>query len=162
MLMTRRSRDRLIFNIGIPILVRWHLYNETAPRSSAHNFSCTMADWVLTLCVARSFAAMLCAIIHYKGFRYCTQGRVTHICVSKLIIIDSDNGLSLVGAIIWTIARILLIRPIGINFSEILIKIHEFLVKKMRLKMSSAKWRPFCLGQNVLTCPPSSSNKLSH
>ena len=26
----RRSRDRLIFNMGIPILVRWHLYIEMA------------------------------------------------------------------------------------------------------------------------------------
>ena len=29
----RRSCDRLIFNMGIPILVRRHLYIETAPRS---------------------------------------------------------------------------------------------------------------------------------
>ena len=34
MLKVRRSRDRLIFNIGIPILVRRHLYIETAPRTS--------------------------------------------------------------------------------------------------------------------------------
>ena len=27
----RRSRDRLIFNMGIPILIRHHLYNEMAP-----------------------------------------------------------------------------------------------------------------------------------
>ena len=27
----RRPRDRLIFNVGIPILVRWHLYIETVP-----------------------------------------------------------------------------------------------------------------------------------
>ena len=31
MLKIRRSRDHLIF-MGIPILVRWHLYIETAPR----------------------------------------------------------------------------------------------------------------------------------
>ena len=31
MLKTRRSRDRLIFNIGIPILARRHLYIETPP-----------------------------------------------------------------------------------------------------------------------------------
>ena len=31
MLKIRRSRDRLIFNMGIPILVRWHLHIETAP-----------------------------------------------------------------------------------------------------------------------------------
>ena len=32
MLKMRRSRDRLIFNIGIPILVRRHIYIEAAPR----------------------------------------------------------------------------------------------------------------------------------
>ena len=31
MLKIRRSQDRLIFNMGIPILVRQHLYIETAP-----------------------------------------------------------------------------------------------------------------------------------
>ena len=34
---------------------------------------------------------------------------------------------------------------------EILIGIQTFPFKKMHLKMSSAKWRPFCLGLNVLT-----------
>ena len=79
-------------------------------------------------------------------------GRVTHICVSKLIIIGSDNGLSpdRRQAIIWTNAGLLLIGPLGTNFTEILIKILEFSFKKMRLKLSSAKWRPFCLGLNVL------------
>ena len=32
MLVIRRSWYRLIFNTGIPILVRWHLYIETAQR----------------------------------------------------------------------------------------------------------------------------------
>ena len=36
---------------------------------------------------------------------------------------------------------------LGINFSEIFIKIQRISIKKMHLlKMSSAKWRPFCLG----------------
>ena len=79
-------------------------------------------------------------------------GWVTHICVSKLTIIGSDNGLSpgRRQAIIWTNAGILLIRTIGTNFSEISSEIHAFSFKKMQLKMSSAKWRPFCLGLNVL------------
>ena len=79
-------------------------------------------------------------------------GRVTHICVSKLTIISSDNGL-LSGwrqAIIWTNAGKLLFGPPGTNFSEILIEIHTFSFKKMHLKMSSGKWRPFCLSLNVL------------
>ena len=52
-------------------------------------------------------------------------GRVTHICVSKLTIIGSDNGLSpdRRQAIIWTNAGLsLLIGPLGTNFSEILIE----------------------------------------
>ena len=80
-------------------------------------------------------------------------GRVTHICVGKLTIIGSDNGLSPERrqAIIWTNAGILLIGPLGTNFSEILIGIQTFSFKKMHLKMSSATWRLFGLGLNELT-----------
>ena len=79
--------------------------------------------------------------------------RVTHICVSKLNTIGSDNGLSpgRRQAIIWTIDGILLIGPLGTNFSEILIGIQTFSFKKLHLKTSSAKWRLFCLGLNQLT-----------
>ena len=73
-------------------------------------------------------------------------------CVGNLTIIGPDNGL-LPGrpqAFIWTNAGILLIGPWGTNFSEILMGIQTFSFKKMHLKMSSAKWRPFCLGLNVL------------
>ena len=72
-------------------------------------------------------------------------GRVAHICVRKIIIIGSDNGLSpgRRQAIIWTNAGILLIDPIGTNFSEILIEVHTFSYKQTHLKMSSAKWRLF-------------------
>ena len=59
-------------------------------------------------------------------------GRVTHICVGKLTIIGSDNGLSLGRhqAIIWTNAGISLIRTLGTNFSEILIGIRIFYSRK--------------------------------
>ena len=81
-------------------------------------------------------------------------GRVTHICVSKLTIIGSDNGLSpgRRQAIIWTNAGIMLIRPLGTNFNEILLQIYKFSFKKIHWKMSSGKWRPFCFGLNELTC----------
>ena len=58
-------------------------------------------------------------------FKLTHWGWATHICVGKLTIIGSDNGL-LPGwrqAIIWTSAGILLIGPLGTNFSEILIGI---------------------------------------
>ena len=63
-------------------------------------------------------------------------GRVTHICVGKLTIIDSDNGLSpgRRQAIIWNNPGILLIGHWGANFSEILIGIQTFSFKKMHLK----------------------------
>ena len=79
---------------------------------------------------------------------------MTHICVSEIVIIGSDNGLSpdRRQAIIWTNAGILLIGPLGINFNEILIEINIFSLKKMHVKMSSAKWRLFRLGLNVLNC----------
>ena len=79
-------------------------------------------------------------------------GRVTHICVSDLTIIGSDNGLSpgRRQAIIWTNAGLLSIEPLRTDFSENLIKIQPFSLKKMHVKMSSAKWRPSCLGLNEL------------
>ena len=82
------------------------------------------------------------------------QGRVTHICVGNLTIIGSDNGLTpgRRQAITWTNAVILLIGPLVTNFSEISIRIQTFSFKKMHLRMSTAKWRPFCLGPNVLSC----------
>ena len=74
---------------------------------------------------------------------------MTHICVSKLTIIGSDNGLSpgRRQTIILTNAGILLIGPLRTNFSGILIKIQTFSFKKMRLIVSSAKRWPFCLGR---------------
>ena len=69
---------------------------------------------------------------------------MTHICVSEPTSTGSDNGLSpgRRQANFWTNA--------GINFSEIVIEIQLFSLRKMRLKLSSAKRQPFCLGHNVL------------
>ena len=91
-------------------------------------------------------------IILYR-FALTHWGWVTHICVSNLTTISSVNGLSpgWRQAITRTNPRILLIGPWETNFSEILIGIPTFSFKKMRLKVSSATWRPFCLGLNVLT-----------
>ena len=79
--------------------------------------------------------------------------RVTHICIGNLTIIGSDNSLSLGRrqAIIWTNVGILLIGPLGTRFCEISIGILTFSFKKMRLKVSSAKWWPFCLSLNVVS-----------
>ena len=77
---------------------------------------------------------------------------MTHICVGTPTITGSINGLSpgRHQAIIWTKAGILLIGPLGTNFNEISINIHTFSFNKVHFKMSSGKWRPFCLARNVL------------
>ena len=65
------------------------------------------------------------------------------ICVSKLAIIGSDDGLSPSRrkAIINTSAGISLILTLGPIFSEMLSEIYTFSFKKMHLKMSSADGR---------------------
>ena len=54
-------------------------------------------------------------------------------------------------AITWTNADFLSFGPLGTNFSEVLIEILTFSFKKMDLKMSSVKWRPFCPGRDERT-----------
>ena len=59
-----------------------------------------------------------------------------HICVSKLSIIGSDDGLwpGRRQAIYWTNAELLLIRTLGTNVNDILGEIKTFSLKKMYLK----------------------------
>ena len=78
-------------------------------------------------------------------------GRVAHICISKLTIIGSDNGLSpgRRQAIIWTNAGILLIRHSGTNVSEILSKIHIF-IQENELKNVIYKYDKMVA---ILSCP---------
>ena len=85
-------------------------------------------------------------------------GRVTHICVGKLTTIGSDNGLSpgRRQAIIWTNDRILLIGPLGTNFSEILIAIETFSLQENAFEnivceMASILSRPQCVKRTDAT-----------
>ena len=129
------SWDHLFFIMGILILLRQHLCTETAPRAASLHSG--------TVLIILMFVFSM-SLTHW--------GRVTHICVGNLTIIGSDNGLSpgRRQAIIWNNAGLLLIEPLGTNFSEISIGVQTFSFKKMHLNMSSAKWRPFCLSLNVL------------
>ena len=76
---------------------------------------------------------------------------MTHICVGKLpplvhIMACRMDGTKPLSAN----AATLLIGPLGTSFSEILVGIQTFSFKETRLKMASAKWRPFCLGLDEL------------
>ena len=72
---------------------------------------------------------------------------MTHLCVGNLTIIGSDNGLSpgRRQAIIWTNAGILLIGPLGTNFSEISIE-KENVFESVICEMAA-----ICLGLSVLS-----------
>ena len=77
--------------------------------------------------------------------------RMTHICVGKLTIFGSDNGLSpgRRQAIIWTNAGILLIWPLGTNFGEILMVFIHFHQKNafenVVCEMASILSQPQCV-----------------
>ena len=78
----------------------------------------------------QSEVQLWCVLTHW--------GQMTHMCVGKLTNIGSDNGLSpgQRQAIIWTNAGILLIGPLGTNFSEFFIVICTFSFNKC-----TWKWR---------------------
>ena len=102
----------------------------------------------------RFWHIMVCLHVYWWAwcyFAFNSPGRVTHMRVSNLAIIGSDNGLSpgRRQAIIWTNAAILLIHTGGTNLIQISMLIHTFSFKEMHLKMSSAEWWQFCLGLNV-------------
>ena len=93
--------------------------------SSKSNLEKKYWDWDIRLCSIEGQ--------HHWGW-------VTHICVSKLTTIGSNNGL-LPGwhqATVWTNVEILLIQTLGTNFCEILSEIHTFSFKKMHL---NCRWR---------------------
>ena len=91
-------------------------------------------------------------------------GRVMHIYVSEFPIIGSDIGLLLsrCQAIIWTNVGILLIWPLGMNFSEILIKNPLYFhsrkcLWKCRLRNVCQLSRPHCVNSvlpNILSTHP--------
>ena len=73
----------------------------------------------------------------------------------------SVNGSSLIGpgnvlpparrqAITWTNATSMSIGPVGTNSCEILFKIQQISYTTKKLKISTALWRPFYRGPNVL------------
>ena len=105
-----------------------------------------MMSWQKWNNVCTVVANWLCALtIVFVRVQLTHSGRVTHMCVKKL-------GMSpgRCQAIIWINAVILFVALLGTNFSDISIGIQMFSFKKWHVKMLSSKWRPLCLGINVL------------
>ena len=93
---------------------------------------------------------------------------MTHICIGKLTIIGSDNGLSpdRRQAIICTNAGILSIRTIGTNFSEILSKTHVFIqentFENVVWKMAAVLSRPQYVNMMVYAQKKACQRLFSH
>ena len=101
--------------------VKWHFIHQT-PFVKLTDKACKI------LSSSQNVDHFVQALTHW--------GRATHICISKVTIIASDNGLSPCRhqAIIWTNAGLLLIGPLGTNFNEILVEILTFPLKKCAWK----------------------------
>ena len=116
--------------------------DRSIPRTKCNNAEMFPFDDVMINTAVHSADATL---VYVEKGVLTPWGRVTDICISKLCYHMPGQR----QAIIWTNAGKLLITPLGRKFNEILIEIHIFLYKKIHLKMSSGKCRPFCLGLNV-------------
>ena len=136
--------------------------NVSTYESVEHHITAEFGNWISSgIALSRNIEEIHMAVLGITEYELVTVpefprtvryisplthwGRVTHKCVSKLTTIGSDNGFSpgRGQAIIKTNASMLLIWHLGTNVSEILIEINTYSFKKMQLKMSSGKWRPY-------------------
>ena len=120
-------------------LVKWHAYNGIS--IPPNTLECPYIIDIVTTFSIQFKKAIWEGKTLWLTFCLTHWGRVTHICIGKLTIIDSDNYLNQCCYIVNC--------PLGTNFSEISNEIQTFL----HLKMSSAKCCSFCLGLNVLITP---------
>ena len=134
--------DDVIMRSVLAQLMAWYVRRQAITWPKGHN------EWNQNQ-VIHVILWWVCFIGLLNTYRYVPSDAFMR---RKLTIIGSDNGLSPERrqAIIWTNAGMLLIRPLGANFREILIEIQTFSLKKIRLKMSAAKCCSFRLGLNVL------------
>ena len=135
----RHCNDFLILSI---IMIKQNLTN----CMPIFKYICRTTLFKSTNPVHTSFSL---AIDSLSAMWYLTHwGWMMHICVSKLTIIGSDNGLwpGRRRAIIWTNAWILIIRALGTNSSEIPSEIFiqgnafENVVCQMTARLSGHQW----------------------
>ena len=135
------------FPIVVSSKFHWSLFSSTVNSKS-------VLVQVMAFCQTGQYRVQWC--IHISPgpteLKLSHWGEVMHICVSKLTTIGSDNGLSpgRCQAVIWTIAGILLIEPLGTDFSENLIEIPTISSRKCIWKCHLQNGAPFCPGFNVL------------
>ena len=128
------------------------------------------------ICVLSIHCKSMSSVTSFRSAQFCTQPWWSYMCLyllppELLVLLNSNSHRFIwqkyisahkeyiernfllqimVCRLVGTNGGMFLIWPLGINFSEILHKIHISSFKKMHLKISSAKCRSFCLGLNVL------------
>ena len=111
----------------------WGWWFETPSRSLWRHYN-EYSKNLRNLMPGTQFIKLLCTqLTHWGG--------VMHICVSRLNIIGSDNGLSLCWHQCWNVVNLVL----ETNFSEMLTEIHTFSFKKTHVKMVSISSGPQCV-----------------
>ena len=133
------DKERLIGHFFGGRVGRWGI-------SMAINIKHTVQAF-LGACCTFFLAILWQALYLFDAASYLTYwGRDTHMCVSNLVIICLDNGVSpgRRQAIISTNADIFLIRPLTSHFSQRFVEI-IFLFKKMPWKMVVILYRPQCV-----------------
>ena len=181
MIKIRRSHDRFIFIMEIPIAGKTVFILRRGPdlvikgvylllRGTQFYFamfcfilfmsvSMTQIFWILmnSTCTNLNSTQQKVNHAHYSFFIE-VEWRIEVYESANWVIIGSDDGLWPLRcqAIIWTNVGVLWIGLWGTNFSEIGIKIRRYLFKKIHLKMSSAKFRLglHALSVHVCFCMP--------
>ena len=134
----------IVFTSLVIIYCKWVVL-RVAGELMFYDSSCSSKEWLHSL-----RCPSLCTCVLKT-----TRPIILPRCTNQLTICSLSSNqiirfLTRRQAVIWTNARISLIRTLGTSVSEILSKIQIFPFNKMHLKMSSAKWRPSCLGLNTL------------
>ena len=128
----------IIFDDHVVLCMQW--------KHIVSNFEQHLVYTIETTLKNRCMSCIFLAVLYSVVSRSCLThwGRVTHICVGKLIITGSDNGLSpdRRQAIIWTNARVLPIWPLGKNTA---IFIDENARETVVCEMASILSRPQCV-----------------
>ena len=156
-----------VFPFSFFLIVNFSFYHDTLQTRFCTYMYCWLkyiySQWLMIKCFQFylvPYIAEISRVLTQVIGKYCSNigetiyhilthwGRVTPICVSKITIIGSDNGLSPCRrqAIICTNAEILLIRPLATNFSEISIKfIYFHLLENVVWQMAAMLSQPQCV-----------------
>ena len=142
MLKIRRPLGRLIFNMGIAIPGKTVFLIETAPWFPVSQ--CSVINWWYLLSKVHILLFNCNHVIRRHPCVYAIATTMHSLVLEPWL--DLDNSMLSFLKQCWNIVNWTTGHGLQRNDNQI----YTFSFKKMPLKISSGKWRPFCLGLNVL------------